>query len=293
MRLLITGGSGFIGRHLSGGLALEHAVAAPGHSELDLLDPGSVKAFLREGRFDVVIHAATWNATRVSDKDASLTLDHNLRMFFNLVREREAFGRLIHLGSGAEYSRAHWHGGMKEEEAGRHIPSDDYGLSKLLMGRYGESLPGVVNLRLFGVFGPHEDWRIRFISSNACRGLFNLPIRVKQDRRFDYLHVDDVLSAVRGVIASKGLEGTFNVCRGKGDRLSQIATMVLHALGMAVPVEMVEPGEGPEYSGDNGKILAGLPGWRPSDLEIGIRRQVEWLRQNRHLLDPDLLEKIP
>lgn len=290
MKLLVTGGSGFIGRNLREGLAVDHAVVAPGHSDLDLLDEGAVCAFLREGQFDAVIHAATWNATRVSAKDTSLTLDRNLRMFFNLLRERKSFGRFIHFGSGAEYSREHWHAGMQEDEAGRHIPSDDYGLSKLVASRCGESLPGVTNLRLFGVFGPHEDWRIRFISSNACRGLFEQPIRIRQDRRFDFLHVDDVVAAVKGVLRSEAWEGTYNLCRGRGERLGVIAAMVLRALGKDLPVVISEPGEGPEYSGNNRRFLERMPAWRPSDLEAGVARQVAWLRERVDLLDPVLLE---
>lgn len=293
MRLLITGGSGFIGRNLQEGLAGDHAVTAPGHADLDLLDGDAVRAFLRQGHFDAVIHSATWNATRVSAKDTSLTLDRNLRMFFNLLRERESFGRFIHFGSGAEYSREHWHAHMREDEAGRHIPADDYGLSKLLASHGGERLPGVTNLRLFGVFGPHEDWRIRFISSNACRGLFNQPIRIRQDRRFDYLHVEDVVAAVKGVLRSETWEGTYNLCRGQGERLGAMAAMVLRALGKDLPVVIGEPGEGPEYSGDNRRFLERLPEWRPSDLESGIAQQVAWLRDHVDLLDPALLETVP
>jgi len=292
MRILITGGHGFIGRNLVAGLADSYSVMAPTHSQLDLLDDSAVREFLFSHKFDTVIHAATWNATSVSDKDVSLTLDRNLRMFFNLVRHRDCFGRLICFGSGAEFSRHYWHGQMSEEEAGRHIPSDAYGLSKLLITRYCESLSTVLNLRLFGVFGPHEDWRIRFISSNACRGFIDLPLRLKQDRYFDYLHVDDVVSAVKLVLALPTLVGTFNLCRGKGDRLSAIADMILRALGKDLPLDVQMAGDDLEYSGDNRRIKERLPAWSPTDLASGVARQVAWIDENWDAIDPSQLHQM-
>ena len=54
-RLLITGGSGFIGRNLAEQLAGDHEVMAPPRAELDLLDDQAVAAYLSRHAFDVVI----------------------------------------------------------------------------------------------------------------------------------------------------------------------------------------------------------------------------------------------
>lgn len=85
-KILITGGSGFIGRNLKEQLAVKYNILAPSHRELELLDGSKVQDYLERSHFDVVIHAATWNATRNSEKDLSKVLDHNCRMFFNLAR---------------------------------------------------------------------------------------------------------------------------------------------------------------------------------------------------------------
>ncbi len=49
-----------------------------------------------------------------------------------------------------------------------------------------------MELRLFGVFGPHEDYAIRFISNAICKALFGLPITLRQNRTFSYLFIDDL-----------------------------------------------------------------------------------------------------
>src|SRR5581483_7834590 len=63
-RILITGASGFIGRNLASQLGSRHELAAPHRAELDLLDAERVRSYLRDGQFDVVIHAATERSNR-------------------------------------------------------------------------------------------------------------------------------------------------------------------------------------------------------------------------------------
>lgn len=288
MRILVTGGSGFIGRHLAAGLAASHAVLAPARAELDLLDAAAVRGYLEGHRFDAVLHAATWDATPTSQKDPSRVLDHNLRMFSNLFRERQHFGRLIHFGSGAEYGRSTWHAGMREEEADGVLPEDDYGLSKCLIHALARDSEQVLNLRLFAVFGPGEDWRTRFISSNICRALLGLPLVIRQDRAFDFLHVDDVVRAVACVLTGATTAGSMNLCRGQGVALTTIASSVLEAVGRQLPVEIRLPGLGRAYSGDNHRFLERFP-WQPGPLDGAIRTQAEWLRTRVDELDPAAL----
>jgi len=276
-RILITGGNGFIGSHLVEGLVKSADIVHPSRAELDLVDAAAVRDYLEKGRFDQVLHSATWNATPVASRDPALAFERNLRMFFNLARCHDSFGRLIHFGSGAEFDRAHWHAQMREEELGQHVPMDDYGLSKFIIARHSETLPWVLNLRLFGVFGPREDARIRFISSNACRGLRGEPLTLRQDRRFDYLHVDDVVAVVSRILKRPDLSGSINLCRGESFSLSSIAEMILTALGKRLPVIIESPGEDREYSGSNERLFAVLPNWHPSPLEEGVSRQVRWL----------------
>lgn len=288
MRVLVTGATGFIGRHLAAGLGHAHSVLAPGRGELDLLDSGEVREYLTRHGFDAVLHAATWDATSTSSKDPRLVLDHNLRMFANLFRQRHLFGRLVHFGSGAEYGRSLWHAGLKEEESEGVVPEDDYGLSKRAIHALGQGSDQVLNLRLFAVFGPGEDWRTRFISSSICRALFGLPLVIRQDRDFDFLHVDDVVHAVRQVLDGQPTAGALNLCRGQGAALSSIARSVLEATDRSLPIEIRTPGLALAYTGDNGRFRERFP-WVPGPLQTAIRNQVEWLKGRIKDMDPGAL----
>ena len=63
-KILITGGSGFIGRNLAEQLRAQYDVLAPSRQELDLHSDTAVRDYLAAHRFDVVIHAATGRSNR-------------------------------------------------------------------------------------------------------------------------------------------------------------------------------------------------------------------------------------
>jgi len=77
---------------------------------------------------------------------------------------------------------------MKENHFGNYIPEDDYGLYKYLMTEHTLLNNKIINLRLFGVFGKYEDWRIRFISNACCKAVHNLLITIKKDAVYDYIY---------------------------------------------------------------------------------------------------------
>ena len=88
MRILITGGSGFIGRNLTEQLASTYEVLAPSSAELDLLKERGVRENLTPRRFDAVVHTATTRSNRRVGAPPDM-LDRNCRMFFNWRATRD------------------------------------------------------------------------------------------------------------------------------------------------------------------------------------------------------------
>src|ERR1019366_8035356 len=123
MRILITGGSGFIGRNLAEQLASTYEVLAPSSAELDLLREQAVREYLSTHRCDVIVHAATTRSNRRLAAPPDL-LDRNCRMFFNLVRNEGRFGKMIHFGSGAEYDKTGLPTRVKEDYFDTRVPRD-------------------------------------------------------------------------------------------------------------------------------------------------------------------------
>ena len=81
--------------------------------------------FIVNRGYDIVIHGATYDAApEFSDKNPNLVLEKNLRMFFNIARCSDHFGKMIYFGSGAEFNRENWTSKMKESYYNENVPID-------------------------------------------------------------------------------------------------------------------------------------------------------------------------
>lgn len=274
-KVLVTGGSGFIGRNLAEQLREQHEVRAPSRAELNLLDESAVAGYLARRAFDVVVHSATERSTRANPNEAQM-LDRNLRMFFNLARRAGDYGRMLSFGSGAQYDRRHAPPCVPEEYFDTHLPVDTYGFSKYVAGKYVERADNLYDLRLFGVFGKYESWEVRFISNACCRALWDLPVTIRQNVRFDYLHVDDLAKITEWFIRNKPKAKSYNVCRGEVFDLATLGRMVIAASGKALDLAVAQPGMGREYSGDNRRLLAEMGGYRFRIMDDSIRELYNW-----------------
>ncbi len=282
MKVLITGGSGFIGRNLAERLSGQYQVTAPARRELDLLDPAAVRDYLAGQRFDVVIHSATGRSNR--KETVPDLFKNNCRMFFNFARSRNLYGKMLHLGSGAEFGVRVPR--MAESLFDTHVPTDDYALAKYVAAQYTEAVhENIYNLRLFGVFGEYEAWDVRFISNAICRALFDLPIVLRQNVRFDYLYVHDLVRLVSWFIEHEPSYRTYNVCRGETCDLLALAEVVAKISGKSPAVRVAQEGMGPEYSGDNSRMLAELNGFRFTPIEQAVNELTEWYRLHLDTID--------
>ena len=288
MKLLITGGSGFIGRNLAEQFRASCDVAAPGRAELDLLDAEAVRDYLERQRFDAVIHAATERSNRAVNGAPDL-VERNCRMFFNLARNSHAFGRMLFLSSGAVYDRAHWRPRMPEEYFDTYVPADGYGFSKYLCARALADLERVCELRLFGVFGPHEDWRVRFLSNACCRAVWDLPVVIRQDVCFDYLDVADLGRILSCFLVKNLRRRQYNICTGQALHLTDLAERVLAVSGKRIGVQIRNSGLAVEYSGDNRLMLSEIPGFQFRGVDESIACLYRWYEGRKAAIDPDLL----
>jgi UDP-glucose 4-epimerase len=285
MNILITGSSGFIGRNLNEQLSRKYSITAPSSSQLNLLDAYAVQEYLKKESFDIVIHSATWNATNNSPKDTSKVLENNLRMFFNIARCNTFYCKMIYYGSGAEYDRNHWIPRMKEDYFDTHVPADDYGFSKYIMAKYAVHSKNIYNLRLFAVFGKYEDWQIRFISNACCKAMWDLPITIRQNRYFDYLHVDDLIKITEWFVENESKDRCYNVCTGSPFDLVTLAKKALGVSNKKLDIKVAGKGLGKEYSGDNSSLLKEMDGYVFKDITDCISELYHWYRVNKNKIN--------
>ncbi len=281
MNVLLTGGSGFIGRHLRESLAEKHTVVAPSHRELDVTDSAAVDRLLRTAQFDAVIHAAVEGGGRV--------LDSTLRGYWNLSRNANRVFRLVYFGSGAEFGKHRDLVKVSEMQIGEETPRDDYGFAKLLCNAMCRQSTNIVNLRLFGIYGAYEGYAAKFISNTVAKALVGLPVMIRQDVVFDYLWIDDLVRLMPVFLEGEQDVPDVNVTPTESVLLSQIATLVLSELRLPVHFEIETPGLNFQYTGCNQRLLAIAAGFQFTPVAEGIRQLLAYYRTHLDVIDRDAL----
>lgn len=287
--ILITGGSGFIGRNLIEDLSTSYEIRAPSHAELELTDAERVAQFLSTQRPDVILHSAAKPSHR-NAKDSTGILEANLRMYYNLARSMPPCARMVFIGSGAVYDAVHCEPKMPETFFDRYVPADDHGFAKYIIAKDIECSSRAVELRVFGIFGPYEDYAIRFISNAICKALFGLPITLRQNRRFDYLWVADLASIVRHFIEHGWEHSAYNITPDAAVSLLWLAELVCEVAGAPdLEIRVDAPGEGLEYSGDNSRLYEAMPDLALTPIEDAVRELYAWYAARRDFFDRELL----
>ena len=288
MKIFITGGSGFIGRNLVEYLKPKYQVFAPTHKELELLNESAVREYFNRHKFDIVIHNAVRPGHR-NAKDPSNQLYNNLRMFFNIVRNSDKFGKLIFLSSGAVYDVTKPMVKVKEEDFDTYVPEDEHGFSKYIIAKHIEKIDNVVELRIFGIFGKYEDYAIRFISNAICKTLFDLPITIKQNRRFDYLYIEDLMPVINYFIESNPEHKVYNVTPDQSVELLDLAKMIKKISGKELPIVVKDKTIGVEYTGDNCRLKNEIGKWGATPIDLAIEKLYRWYSDNKFLINKELL----
>ncbi len=288
MLIFVTGSNGFIGKNMVEYLRLKYEILSPKRNELDLLDEGAVRNFLGRHKIELVIHSAVTPGHR-NAKDPSNQLFKNTRMFFNLVRNSNRFERMIFLSSGAVYDMRYYVPKMREESFDTHVPIDEHGFSKYICAKYIEQADNIVELRLFGIFGKYEDYEIRFISNAICKTLFDLPITIKQNRRFDYLYIDDLMPVIDYFIENKGRFKSYNVTPDTSIELVELSERIRVISGKDLPIIVAQDGIGIEYSGDNQRLREEISKLAFTPISEALQQLYSWCAKNRHMLNKEFL----
>jgi GDP-L-fucose synthase len=280
MRILITGGSGFIGKNLVEYLSKKHEVIAPSHSYLELSDEVSVGKFFEKNDIDIVIHSASVGGKRKASPNRNI-LKENLKMFFNLVNNSKYYKKMIFFGSGAEYGKSRPLKNVKESDFGKYLPGDDYGLYKYICSKVIEKSDNIVNLRLFGVFGKYEDYDTRFISNIICRVIFDLPVEINQNMFLDYVYVEDLCRIVDYFIENKANHKFYNIGPEKHLDLLSIAEKIKKISGRKFEMNVKKKELNKEYSCDNSRLMEELGDFKFTDIDESIKQLYDWYEENK------------
>jgi GDP-L-fucose synthase len=181
MKILITGGRGYIAKSIYQALHKKHDITLVTKNDLNLTRRDEVKYYFKDKYFDLVIHTAVTGGNRLSLDGPNVVLS-NLLMYDNLMRCQDKFTRLIHFGSGAE------------DKA-----DTPYGFSKHIIGQLMGLNPKNINVKIYAVFDENE-LDTRFIKSNILRYINRESMIIHQNKKMDFFYMKDLVSLIEWLI---------------------------------------------------------------------------------------------
>ena len=272
MKILITGGSGFIGRNLVKALNKDYDVYSPPSSELDLTDAQQVTTYLQNKYFDVIIHCAIRGGRRLQP-DTAVDMYENLSMYFHLMNNRDRFGKFFNFASGAEFDRRK---GVfptsKNNKLNTSWPIDYYGMSKNIISRLLKTDNQSYNFRIYGVFGTDED-DSRFIKASLLKIKQNLPIEIHQDKLMDFIHIDDLISIIKYYLSNPEypLDSEVELVYSQKYTLSRLATLIKEITESQVSININSEIKGGSYIG-SGIGVDDIVMFNVEGLKAGIKK---------------------
>ena len=307
MKILVTGGAGFIGSHLVDVLTArgDSVVVIDDFNDFydpeikrsnlrktpakvfiaDICDANQVNTIIETERPDLIVHLAARAGVRPSVLCPDLYLKTNIFGTFNLLEAAKCFGvsKFVFASSSSVYG------------ATRQLPfREDQVLVQTLSPYASSKLAGehlcsnyshlygltVVCLRFFTVYGPRQrpDLSIHKFTRLIANGK---PIEVYGDGtvRRDFTFIDDT---IQGVLSAINFEGSpfeiFNLGESQTVELNEVIHLIEKTLGKSAVIDYQPPAPGdmPQTYADISKATR-LLNYRPSTLiKDGIPRFVDW-----------------
>jgi len=290
LKILVTGGSGFIGRRLSEALVRGgHDVSAVCREGESGPPVGCAKVEWEEAqgmRFDACVHQAANNDTLDDDSWGMMRVNvfRPSKLFLSLARK--GCHLFVHASTAAVYGNSP----APYTEENLPGPLNLYARSKLAFDEWSsdfavETGSKVFALRYCNVYGPGESHKGRRASM-----IFHIARSIAAGQRprifadgnqvRDWVYVDDVVEANLACLsASKG--GVFNIAGGAGASFNRIVEVVAREMGNEVTPEYVECPFEERFQTDTRCDISKAKkelGWSPKrDVESGIREYLSLL----------------
>jgi len=303
MKILVTGGAGFIGSNVVDALVKDgHEVTvldnlSTGKEEninpevkfynIDLLDMESLELAFREFKPDVVNHHAAQIDVRKSVEDPAFDAETNIIGSINLFELSINAGvrRIIFSSTGGAL-----YGELEKLPVSEDTPIEPlspYGVAKYCTENYlnyFKRLYGIerVILRYANVYGPRQDplgeaGVVAIFTGKILKG--EKPVIYGDGTQTrDYVFVEDVVKA--NVLALEGKEGIYNIGTGRETSVNELINVFSKVLGREVEPEYAPPRKGEvrriSLAGEKAKRELGfVPKY---SLEEGLKKTIEWYR---------------
>jgi UDP-glucose 4-epimerase len=311
LRVLVTGGAGFIGSHLC------EAILAEGPSRLTIVDDFSlgkdrnIKEFVREARFelyrkDVASYSSMKEVIGIERPEivfnlAVIPLPKSLRspqpsietnikittVLCELLRKK-MFGTLVHCSSSEAYGSALY---VPMDEKHPERPLTPYAASKIACDHIAMSYRTTFELdvaiaRPFNSYGPRQnEWSYAGVVPLTIRRILSGESPViygDGNQTRDYTYVDDTVKGILGVYKSRKARGRIiNIASGKEIRIGQLIRLIADIMDYRGKIvhKPARPGDVRRHKGDI-TLARSLLGYSPAvSFREGLRSTVEWYQR--------------
>jgi GDP-L-fucose synthase len=304
MRVLLTGGSGFLGRHIADKACEKgYEVLVPRSAEFDLVTGEGVDAYMgqatAERPVDVIIHsAAYYGGIGINQAEPATIFFRNTQMgltIFEIAREYKV-RKIVPIGSACSYP-GYLHGDLKEEtfwDGRLHDSVEAYGFTKKIQQvaqRAYHKQHGIESnhLVLTNLYGPHDvftEYRSHVLSAlikkfTDATDKVTLwgdgsPIR-------EFLYVKDAAEAIVRAVELPHDIDPINIGTGIGTSIKELAEMIAEYTGFRGEIEW----DTSKPAGVQRKVLDVTRmkeklGWQPQYcLAEGLKETVDWYLPNK------------
>lgn len=298
-RLLVVGGTGFIGQHIvqrgaEDGWDVtsisfnepkeEHKIPNVNYVSFDLAERESFSRLLNK-TYDYVINLGGYVDHTLFSGGGRRLVDTHFVGLLNLLEHinRGAVRRFIQIGSSDEYGDAP----HPQAEDLRECPISPYSLAKVASTHFlqmlwrTEKFPAVI-IRLFLTYGPFQEQQ-RFLPQiiYGCLDDLEFPVSAGEQLR-DFCYVEDVVDAIFRCMETDAVSGqVVNIGSGEARSIRNMVETIVNLIGQGRP----QFGAIPYRIGENMALYADITkakellNWRPKkSLDVGLSKTIAWYK---------------
>lgn len=304
-RVLVTGGTGFLGVHVCRGLRQRSVeLVVPTHAEYDLTEQRAVRSLLAKERPDVVVHlAAEVGGIGANRANPGRYFYANAAMGMNVIEESRLIGveKLVQVGTVCAYPK-HTPVPFKETDLWDGYPEETnapYGVAKkalLVMlqayrAQYGFNGIYLLPVNLYGPgdnFDPETSHVIpalirKFVDARET-GADHVDVWGTGSASREFLYVEDAARAI--VIATERYDGAepVNIGTGREIRIRDLVDFIAAITNYSGEIrwDSTKPDGQPRRMLDTSRAKEYLGFEAQIDLEEGLRNTVAWWQAHRH-----------